>query len=195
MRSAQVLCIGSALIALSACGSVRDSLGLSKNAPDEFAVVTKAPLVMPPDYTLRPPQPGAPATRDPSASEQARQALLGSAASGTETQGQQDLLNKAGAAQADPDIRAKVEGENREISQKSQAFADQILFWQQSNAVPAAEPAAAQAQLEPSATPSALPGDPQAPQPAPAEQTATTQTPAPQPASVPQEEEGWFDWF
>jgi hypothetical protein len=201
MRSAKLLCIGGTLVALTACGSVRDQLGLSKNAPDEFAVVTKAPLVMPPDYTLRPPQPGAPATRDPSPTEQARAALLGTDAA--QTQGQQDLLTKAGVASADPDIRAKVEGENREISQKSQAFSDQVLFWQQSNAVPVADPAATQASVQPatpvaapSMAPSALPGDPQAPQAAP-EQTATTQAPAPTPQPVPvqKEEEGWLDWF
>jgi hypothetical protein len=196
VRSAQVLCIGGALLAMTACSSVRDELGLSKNAPDEFAVVTKAPLVMPPDYTLRPPQPGAPPTRDPSPTEQARQALIGSAATGTETQGQQDLLNKAGAAQADPDIRAKVEGENREIAQKSQSFSDQVLFWQQTNATPVtAQPVAADASVQNSG--SALPGDPQGQQqPTPQAATTQTQTATPQPAPQPQkEEEGWLDWF
>ena len=47
-------------IALSGCSSIRDLAGLQKKSPDEFAVTTKAPLVIPPDFNLRPPMPGAP---------------------------------------------------------------------------------------------------------------------------------------
>jgi len=48
-------------LSLAACGgeSLSDTLGYGKSAPDEFAIVTKAPLVIPPDYSLRPPRPGA----------------------------------------------------------------------------------------------------------------------------------------
>src|ERR1700748_2715130 len=54
--------------ALSGCDSLRNAAGLTKKSPDEFAVTTKAPLVIPPDFNLRPPLPGAPPsnTRDPS---------------------------------------------------------------------------------------------------------------------------------
>ena len=41
------------LPAMAACSA----LG-GKNPPDEFAITTKAPLVVPPDYALRPPKPG-----------------------------------------------------------------------------------------------------------------------------------------
>ena len=42
------------------CGDLREAAGLTKKSPDEFAVTTKAPLVIPPDFNLRPPAPGAP---------------------------------------------------------------------------------------------------------------------------------------
>src|SRR3954471_11538880 len=53
---------------LSGCDTLRNAAGLTKKSPDEFAVTTKAPLVIPPDFNLRPPTPGAPPsnTRDPS---------------------------------------------------------------------------------------------------------------------------------
>src|ERR1051326_866829 len=53
---------------LSGCDALRNAAGLNKKSPDEFAVTTKAPLVIPPDFNLRPPTPGAPPsnTRDPS---------------------------------------------------------------------------------------------------------------------------------
>jgi hypothetical protein len=44
---------------LVGCDSIREAAGITKEPPDEFAVVTKAPLVIPPDYNLRPPKPGA----------------------------------------------------------------------------------------------------------------------------------------
>lgn len=46
------------LLALGACGTLRTISGLEKNSPDEFAVVTRPPLIIPPEYTLTPPEPG-----------------------------------------------------------------------------------------------------------------------------------------
>ncbi len=52
--------IGLALILLSGCGGdTAKILGFEKEAPDEFQVVSRAPLSLPPDYGLRPPEPGA----------------------------------------------------------------------------------------------------------------------------------------
>lgn len=42
-------------IALGGCSSIGNALGFSKRAPDEYEIVSKAPLVVPPDYGLRPP--------------------------------------------------------------------------------------------------------------------------------------------
>lgn len=51
---------GLAMLLLSGCsGDAGKILGLEKEAPDEFAVVSRAPLSLPPDYGLRPPEPGA----------------------------------------------------------------------------------------------------------------------------------------
>ena len=47
------------LLGLSACDTLKEQAGLTKKAPDEFTIITKAPLVMPPDFSLRPPRPGA----------------------------------------------------------------------------------------------------------------------------------------
>lgn len=45
------------LLLLSGCGSstVRDTLGLTHRAPDEFRVVSRPPLSVPPEFNLRPP--------------------------------------------------------------------------------------------------------------------------------------------
>jgi hypothetical protein len=67
-------------VALGGCarGSVQDVLGMGKRAPDEFAVVKSAPLIVPPDYDLRPPDPGAPRPNVGRTSDQARLAMTAS---------------------------------------------------------------------------------------------------------------------
>ena len=47
-------------LVLSGCSGARQTFGLDRKPPDEFSVVTRAPLAVPPEYQLRPPQPGAP---------------------------------------------------------------------------------------------------------------------------------------
>lgn len=61
-------------------GSVQEVLGMDKRAPDEFAVVRRAPLIVPPDFELRPPEPGAPRPNIGRTSDQARVALTGNQA-------------------------------------------------------------------------------------------------------------------
>ena len=56
---AAMLALTFAAASMVGCGGVRKSLGFAKQSPDEFAVVRNAPLTVPPDYTLRPPRPGA----------------------------------------------------------------------------------------------------------------------------------------
>ncbi|MSP47744.1 MAG: DUF3035 domain-containing protein [Alphaproteobacteria bacterium] len=69
-----------ALVLLGGCGDeMRKSFGLGKSAPDEFQVVRRAPLSLPPDFSLRPPQPGATRPQEVSATDQARSSILGQA--------------------------------------------------------------------------------------------------------------------
>ena len=70
------LCLTAAL-ALSGCGELRRSMGYDKSTPDEFQVVERAPLALPPDFSLRPPDPGAPRPQESSMRDQARTALVG----------------------------------------------------------------------------------------------------------------------
>ena len=67
-----------AVAALSGCsGTVQDSLGLGKRQPDEFQVVRRAPLILPPDYSLRPPAPGTTGPVNQDTSAQAEEILTG----------------------------------------------------------------------------------------------------------------------
>ena len=44
-----------AALSLSACADMKKELGIGRNSPDEFMVVKRAPLTLPPDDDLRPP--------------------------------------------------------------------------------------------------------------------------------------------
>src|SRR5258708_19942516 len=57
---AQAAVAALAVAMLAGCGGdTRKVLGLDKVAPDEFKIVNRAPLSLPPDYALRPPDPRA----------------------------------------------------------------------------------------------------------------------------------------
>jgi hypothetical protein len=115
--------MGAAALSLSACEGAQMQFDFSKKAPDEFAVMTRAPLEMPPDYTLRPPQPGAPRPQEQSATNMAREAVLGPdavkqiAKDNQVSAGEAVLLQKTGAANVNPAIRSVVDRETAEIAE------------------------------------------------------------------------------
>jgi len=86
---------------LAGCGS---SGILGRDRPDEFAVQRQAPLVVPPDFSLTPPAPGAPRPAEGTAAEQALEALFGGPA--PRSQAETSVLDRAGSA--DPGIRTAV---------------------------------------------------------------------------------------
>ena len=61
-------------MSLAACASHGVS---NRDRPDEFAVQRQAPLVIPPDFALVPPVPGAPRPAEGTAAQQALDALFG----------------------------------------------------------------------------------------------------------------------
>ncbi|MGE5477655.1 MAG: DUF3035 domain-containing protein [Bacteroidales bacterium] len=123
-----------AAIALSGCSDTRKALGFEKAPPDEFQVVERAPLSMPPDFSLRPPAPGAVRPQEGNTRDQARAALAGRSmgtpisAQGRST-GDVTLLKKAGADQIQPDIRVLVNKETQAIAEADKSFTDKLVFW------------------------------------------------------------------
>ena len=113
----------------SGCAGFGRALGGGKNPPDEFAVTTKAPLVVPPDYSLRPPRPGESRPQELSSSDRARQVLLGDPDATPPTQGEQVFLQKANALAADPNIRSILNAENGGRADQDRNLANQLIFW------------------------------------------------------------------
>mgnify|MGYP003111194906 CR=1 FL=1 len=117
------LAILTVAVAVAGCTTRRSA------EPDEFRVVTIAPLTVPPEYNLRPPRPGEPRPEEIFPDQAARAALIGTRGEFEGSDGEALLIARAGGGEADPFIRAIIDGESASVVRKSSAFADQILFW------------------------------------------------------------------
>lgn len=49
-----ILVLGFLVCGLSACGLTKEKLGFTQKGPEETKVVKKQPLVLPPEYSVRP---------------------------------------------------------------------------------------------------------------------------------------------
>jgi Protein of unknown function (DUF3035) len=97
-----VIVSGALLGLLSACGSSSGVFG--RDRPDEFAVSRAAPLVVPPDFALTPPAPGAPRPQEADSSTQALQAMFGGPAARSAAEGA--AVSQAGATRSQAGIRS-----------------------------------------------------------------------------------------
>lgn len=123
---------------LPACGeNTSRTLGLVRDAPDEFQVTTRAPLSMPPDMTTLPtPRPGAPRPQERSAREQAEALLVPGlsledprrAPGVRPSAGEAALVQSAGPGAPD-DIRRRVDEESLRLDQPPRTLADRLIFW------------------------------------------------------------------
>lgn len=120
------------LLLVTACGgsTVKETLGLDNRAPDEFRVVSRPPLSVPPQFDLRPPGiegvGGQSATRD-----KAQSLVLGTPAQGKASGGtsaENVFLQKAGAAQADPNVKKELAEKkiNEQLKKEDQSWWDRV---------------------------------------------------------------------
>lgn len=148
-----VLCGAACVLALNACSTAKKQLGLTHKAPDEFAVVKRAPLEMPPQYSALPvPQPGAPRPQEMATDEQARQAMFGEdkpvEAAVTPTTAENILLQQAGGGESLPGIRAIVNQETDNLAPREKPVAERLLGWASKDSEPAARVVDAKAEAE-----------------------------------------------
>jgi Protein of unknown function (DUF3035) len=125
-----------AAVVMSGCQSTKRSLGIDKSVPDEFAIAAPAPLVIPPDFNLRPPAPGSDRQPQLSASQAARTALVGRARlqdylNRGLTPGEASLLAHAGADTVPPAIRETLDKEVSSFAAEEKTFTDRLVFWRQ----------------------------------------------------------------
>ena len=102
--------------ALVGCSTIRKLGGNAKNAPDEFKVVNKPPLSMPPDFSLRPPRAGVPQPQNLTSSQSTINALFPghTVLPPATSKGEQALINVIGATGQSASIRSYV-GDDKSI--------------------------------------------------------------------------------
>jgi hypothetical protein len=139
-----------AMLAGCARGSVQEALGIDKRAPDEFAVVSRAPLILPPDYGLRPPGSGESRPGVDTPTDRARASLTGDALRQpaapdqqvvsatfdepeTASSGERALIAGTTTVPADPEIRRRIAEENLQLAQVEQALFTRLVMWTEPN--------------------------------------------------------------
>ena len=139
--SLRVALIAVTAVALSGCDTLRTAAGMDKSAPDEFAVTTKAPLVIPPDYNLQPPRPGAVPTNQVDPTDSAETALFGndpatiaSQLPNSFSETEKMVLANAKVQNIDPQIRQHLTADNKNMVATDDGFTKDILFWQKPKA-------------------------------------------------------------
>jgi len=130
---------------LGGCDSLRRAVGLDRVIPDEFAVVSRAPLAIPNDWQLRPPRPGVARAQDVAPVDQAREVVF---KAGDQTQaalpapkversdGESEILREAGVPNTPANIREVLNGETSKKKALDSSFIDSLLFWRGSDAAP-----------------------------------------------------------
>jgi hypothetical protein len=131
------------LASLSACQALRGS-----GTPDEFRVVRKAPLTIPPEYNLRPPAPGTSRPQELEPDAQARVAVFGKDIGRDASEGEKLLVKAAGGDTLDRAVRAAVDYDSAQILRKPKSFTDQILSFGKKSGDSVVDPAAEAARLK-----------------------------------------------
>jgi len=131
-----ILAVTAAAVTLPACTTLAKATGARKTTPNEFNILTKAPLVVPPEYSLRPPGAGESRSEDGYSSKVAREAVLAEIDPAKPSRGEMVLMSKAGVGKADPNVRMIIDGQNG-VEHKSNAFTNRVIFWRDGRAVDA----------------------------------------------------------
>ena len=124
-RTKSFLIAGLVSLTLSACGAGK-LLGVDRQSPDEFQVVNKPPLIMPPDFNEKPPRPGEPTAQNLTASARAVNALFPGRTTlpPPKSAGEEALLRTIGAGSSGGDIRSTVADEDTTTVEKGSLLAD-----------------------------------------------------------------------
>ena len=137
------LCALTCLAVVGCSDGLKEKIGLSKRSPDEFSVVTRAPLSLPPDFNLRPPRPGAVRPQEGTAQSRARRAIFSLDGTTRMTDLRSDFqsegfsaseasfLTRIGAQDNPDDIRARIDRETRSIVRTDDDFTDRLIFWKE----------------------------------------------------------------
>lgn len=119
----RVLMVGISVVAmgglLASCSSVKKEIGVGRNSPDEFAVVTRTPLTLPPEYELTPPKDESEIEAGANKIQEQAKSLMFNTdvqiVSSETSASEAALLQQAGVGEADETIRKLVDREAGQV--------------------------------------------------------------------------------
>ena len=111
-------------LGLSACASSND--GARQGVPDEFRVVKKAPLTVPPEYSLRPPELGTVRPPEVSQTNQDRIVAFGTDIGVDASDIERMLIARAGAIAVSPTIRQTIDYDEAGLLRKGSTISDAV---------------------------------------------------------------------
>ena len=118
------------IIGLAGCGQLADTFGYGKNPPDEFAIIRKSPLIIPPDYQLKPPLTTMEGLQPLPEQNKVRTLLTNAPPPPADTElseGERKLLMLAGASNSSDSIRAQIDRDGQTVVPKKDNFVERLL--------------------------------------------------------------------
>ena len=113
---------------ISGCGSeLSDVLGTNKLPPDEFTILTKPPLIVPPEYNLRPPAEGEIRPNVQQPNRQLQSILFGQNQTNDFSSSEISLMTGSDVAEAIPNIKEVLDSEMRDVEEVSSNLESQVL--------------------------------------------------------------------
>lgn len=113
---------------LIACGGNDGQLGYNKSVPDEFNVVRRAPLIIPPEFHLLPPSSQNARPAAPQGAELARLIVLPNAPQPLSSKTERNLIEKAGGGKAyGYGVREALDNQARGTVSESAAIIDALV--------------------------------------------------------------------
>jgi hypothetical protein len=127
-----IVSVFASVVLLNGCSNVRDVLGQNKKSPDEFAVLARAPLSVPPNFTLRVPKPGTERPQEPSSQNGGRALIFETNKSVKDVDSGaygNKIRNLLGTRSSIPNIREVLNKETKDLIFKDKQFLDKLLYW------------------------------------------------------------------
>ena len=123
------------LFLLTCCADSQNAFRMSAESPDEFAVIRKEPLTLPPDFNLRPPGEDQTSRTSKFSSEKAKSTIVSIEASGSSreikkmviSKGEEAFLQQSGVKLHNSSIRKILQEENTQIATFSNDFIDRLV--------------------------------------------------------------------
>ncbi|AFX99677.1 hypothetical protein A1OE_1508 [Candidatus Endolissoclinum faulkneri L2] len=130
--AAAISILSISLICLGGCTQLRDALGESKSSPDEFQVVSRPPLSLPPNYELHPPAPQESLFTNNIAERILYGSKFMSSLNNQKTAysiNEKKFRQQLGLEQAMPNIRRILDNDNTNYAYKMRHPIERLLFW------------------------------------------------------------------